>query len=91
VLRSCSACGEAVRRRDCHKNRYGQYICRDCRADGVRFTQWPWLLYNGKKWSRRFFWMIAILVTVALFFVWFTEMFVTAFPWDVILRILRSM
>lgn len=35
--------------------------------------------------------MIAIIVVVALFFMWFTEMFVTALPWDAILRFLRRL
>jgi hypothetical protein len=34
--RTCTACGATVHRTEVHKNRYGQYICRDCRASGVR-------------------------------------------------------
>ena len=34
--RTCTACGASVHRADVHKNRYGQYICKGCRADGVR-------------------------------------------------------
>jgi len=34
--RTCSACGASVNRADVHKNRYGQYICKECRANGVR-------------------------------------------------------
>lgn len=34
--RTCSACSTRVHRREVHKNRYGQYICMACRANGVR-------------------------------------------------------
>lgn len=34
----CSACGATVERKDCHRNRYGEYICRRCQAAGIRFT-----------------------------------------------------
>lgn len=30
-----SVCGLTVARRDCHKNRYGKYICKNCQAAGV--------------------------------------------------------
>jgi hypothetical protein len=36
AYRTCNACGAEVHRADVHKNRYGQYICKACRADGVR-------------------------------------------------------
>ena len=32
----CAVCGVTVARKDCHKNRYGKYICRNCQAVGVR-------------------------------------------------------
>ena len=34
--RICSACDARVHRAEVHKNRYGQYICKACRSDGVR-------------------------------------------------------
>ena len=36
--RVCTACGATVQRRECHKNRYSEYICRNCQSDGIRFT-----------------------------------------------------
>lgn len=36
AYRTCQACGAKVLRAEVHKNRYGQYICRACRSDGVR-------------------------------------------------------
>ena len=35
----CSSCRLVVARTDCHRNRYGEYICRACQASGVRFTR----------------------------------------------------
>ena len=48
-LRVCSACGATVERNLCHKNRYGEYICRKCQHDGVEFT-WRQRLRYSKKW-----------------------------------------
>lgn len=38
ISRVCSACGATVERYLCHRNRYGEYICRQCQRDGVEFT-----------------------------------------------------
>ncbi len=48
MSRICSACGATVARYDCHKNRYGEYICRKCQRAGIKFT---WRLRNLKKWA----------------------------------------
>lgn len=37
--RKCSGCGVTVARRDCHKNRYGEYVCRTCQAAGMKSTR----------------------------------------------------
>lgn len=39
MLRKCSGCGLTVPRRHCHKNRYGEYLCRTCQASGLKFTK----------------------------------------------------
>lgn len=44
----CSACGTTVERKDFHRNRYGEYICRKCRAAGIKFT-WHQRLRHLKK------------------------------------------
>ena len=49
LLRVCSACGATVERYLCHKNRYGEYICRKCQLDGIEFT-WRQRLRYSKKW-----------------------------------------
>ena len=38
MLRVCSACGANIDRKDGHKNRYSEYICRKCQAAGIKFT-----------------------------------------------------
>ncbi|MDO9198963.1 hypothetical protein [Rhodoferax sp.] len=39
MLRVCSVCGAVVERKDCHKNRFGEYICRKCQA-AVTTLKW---------------------------------------------------
>ena len=39
TLRKCSACDADVERNHCHKNRYGEYICRACQTSGVKVTR----------------------------------------------------
>jgi hypothetical protein len=38
--RKCSFCHKQMKRRKCHKNRYGEYVCLSC-------------LEKGRRWSRR--------------------------------------
>lgn len=39
MLKVCSACGATIERKDCHRNRYSEYICRECHAAGKKFTR----------------------------------------------------
>ena len=39
MSRPCAGCGTEVARRDCHRNRYGEYICRRCQEAGIRSTR----------------------------------------------------
>ena len=48
--RVCSACGTTVARRDCHKNRYSEYICHQCQREGISFTRREQLRYLF-RWS----------------------------------------
>ena len=75
MLKKCSACGEVVRRRDCHKNRYAEYICRQCQDKGIRFTPRRRLIRDGKKWLIRFLLMLVATVAVILFFWWIGQLF----------------
>jgi hypothetical protein len=38
MFRVCSSCSATIERKDCHKNRYSEYICRKCQAAGTKFT-----------------------------------------------------
>ena len=52
----CSVCGLTVARRDCHKDRYGKYICKNCQAAGVK----PGLrerTLRGARRALRAFWL----------------------------------
>ena len=57
--KTCSACGASVARQDCHKNRFGEYICHDCQALGIGSTRrsriWAWV----SRVLRRSVWAIA--------------------------------
>ena len=37
-LRECAFCARQVERKNCHRNRYREYICRECQSSGRRFT-----------------------------------------------------
>ena len=38
MLKTCFSCGISVARKDCHKNRYKEYVCRSCQSVGVKLT-----------------------------------------------------
>ena len=60
VSRVCTSCGATVQRRECHKNRYSEYICRNCQSDGIRFT---W------RARYRFYRDLALPILILTFFV----------------------
>ena len=35
----CFTCDATVERKDCHRNRFAEYVCRNCQNAGIRF---PW-------------------------------------------------
>lgn len=39
LSKQCAGCGIEVARQDCHRNRYGEYICRSCQQTGFRYTK----------------------------------------------------
>ena len=51
-----SVCGLTVARRDCHKNRYGKYICKNCQAAGVKPSLSERML-RGARRAVRGFWL----------------------------------
>lgn len=74
ILKVCSACAATVERKNCHKNRYSEYICRRCQAAGTKFTHRAQRLYFARrrylmKWALSVFLLcltIACLVFVAI-------------------------
>ncbi len=67
----CFKCGVAVARPDCHKNRYGEYVCRSCQAAGVKASWWQALRQVSKKMVRR----IVLWLTGAALLVLFVYLF----------------
>lgn len=60
----CSVCGVTVARKDCHKNRYGKYICRNCQAAGVKPTRRQKLLFGTKRAVWGAWVVLAVLVVL---------------------------
>ena len=63
-LRKCIVCGAEVQRRDCHRNRHGEYICRRCQRSK---TYRRWLKIRSSQASRAAVYLIASAVTLAVF------------------------
>jgi hypothetical protein len=64
-MKTCARCGVSVAREDCHRNRYGEYICRPCQAAGAsvprsrRFYHW---LYNASGTFR--LWLVYLVIAI---------------------------
>lgn len=57
-------CGAEVQRRDCHRNRHGEYICRKCQR-GKTHRQW---IQAGFSYLRRAaIYLFALAATLAVF------------------------
>jgi hypothetical protein len=62
----CSACGATVDRRDCHKNRYGEYICRKCASAGIKFTRRRRLRLRTQAKLRKYLPMLPVAALILL-------------------------
>ncbi len=51
-MRACATCGAEVMRRDCHHNRYDEYICRACLGKGLKFTAMGRTVSRAGRWAR---------------------------------------
>ena len=60
-LKVYSARGATVERKDCHKNRYAEYICRPCLAKGRKFTHDGRLRYRA-SWRHVMKWVVPVLL-----------------------------
>jgi hypothetical protein len=64
--RICIWCGVAVLRKDCHKNRYGEYICHPCLRSGRRMSRRRQLrrwMATGGRWL---LYLAGVLVVLAV-------------------------
>lgn len=68
MLRVCSVCGAVVERKDCHKNRFGEYICHKCQLAGktLKWHQRLRLLMTGMLPGFLVRLPVAVLVLLAL-------------------------
>jgi recombinational DNA repair protein (RecF pathway) len=69
MFKVCAACGATVDRKDCHRNRYGEYICRKCSAAGIKFTWHRRLRHLAKAKLRKFLPMLPV-AGLALLLIW---------------------
>ncbi len=64
---TCSTCSTTGEREDCHRNRYGEYICRKCRVAGITFT-WHQRLRHLKKMMLP--WLLLGLLVLSFLVMW---------------------
>ena len=74
-VRVCSACAATVERKNCHKNRYSQYICRQCQEAGVKYTQRKRQGSAGRrrsvvKWALTAFFLGLVIAGLAFPVIW---------------------
>jgi hypothetical protein len=79
VTRVCNGCKLRVLRTECHRNRYGEYICRACQSGGVRFT-WRRRLYHHWRMLTIGFWILLALTALALLTAWAFHMMLLVPP-----------
>jgi hypothetical protein len=66
-MKTCVGCGATVARRDCHRNRYGEYVCRTCQEAGIRFSPARSRVYRLTKLLRASrTWLVCLAVAVAV-------------------------
>jgi hypothetical protein len=72
MLKTCSACRATAERKDLHKNRYGEYLCRECQAAGIKLTgrqRLRNLIAKIKKHERQA-WLIVIRLGMLALALW---------------------
>jgi hypothetical protein len=69
----CSICKAPVLRKDCHRNRYDEYICRSCQDAGIRFSWRKRLRYQLGKASLSL-WVLFTVTAVLLLGSWMFEL-----------------
>jgi hypothetical protein len=67
--RRCNFCDQVIARKDCHRNRYGEYVCLECSKKGKRWSSRRRFLKVAKRLLR--FALIALIgVSAASGYVW---------------------
>jgi hypothetical protein len=71
-MKTCSGCRKEVPRKDCHHNRFGEYICRDCQNAGLKFT-WRyaplgWVKQRSRRLGIGLAYVLLALVVLTTFF-----------------------
>ena len=74
-LRVCSSCAATVDRKNCHRNRYSQYICQRCQEAGVRFLPRKRQGSSGRrryvlKWTLSVFFLVVAVAGLVLPILW---------------------
>ena len=78
MLRVCSSCGATVERKDCHKNRFGEYICRKCQAAQTNLTWRQRMRYLTRGMLPKFLLVLPVVV-LALLILWAFAAYFLAF------------
>ena len=69
MQKACFKCDAMVARTDCHKNRFGEYVCRSCQAAGVKASWVQRMRQMSKKMLRQvLLWLAG--AGLAAIFVW---------------------
>ncbi len=69
----CSVCRAPVLRKDCHRNRYDELICRACQASGIRFS-WPRRLQHAWGKLGLAMWVFLGAMATLLLLAWLFEL-----------------
>ncbi|MCB2040773.1 MAG: hypothetical protein H6929_23085 [Rhodoferax sp.] len=72
MLLICSVCKAPVLRKDCHRNRYDELICRPCQATGIRFS-WPRRLQHTPGKLGLAAWVVLGAMVALLLLAWLFE------------------
>jgi hypothetical protein len=81
---ACSFCQDTVLRQDCHRNRYGELVCRTCQASGVRFGWFNQLRYQMGK-AGTLAWVLLGATALVLLLLWLFEVLLLLEPGKLLL------
>lgn len=69
ILKKCGSCGASVERKDCHKNRFAEYICRQCQAAGIK-ASWRQRLQGLTQTMLRKVWLGMAGLSLSVLLLW---------------------